>query len=141
MTAHRGRWPIGREARDARQHGDGARTPNEVGVAHFRISGMISSTSKVYQSMARFEGAAIGTSADSRLPLHAILAAPETRRGEAVSTSMKLKTWLRPGMLVKRWILLLLGGLISTSLAMAMGLAYIYRNVDFPSATTGVVRA
>jgi hypothetical protein len=54
---------------------------------------------------------------------------------------MKLRTWLRPGMLVKRWILLLLGGLISTSLAMAMGLAYIYRNFEFPSATTGIVQA
>jgi uncharacterized cofD-like protein len=91
--------------------------------------------------MARFEGAATSNGTDSRPLLHAILAAPETRRGEAVNTSMKLKTWLRPGMLVKRWILLLLGGLISTSLAMAMGLAYIYRNFDFPSATTGVVRA
>ncbi|MDQ3547213.1 MAG: hypothetical protein M3439_00195, partial [Chloroflexota bacterium] len=53
---------------------------------------------------------------------------------------MKLKTWLRPGMLVKRWILLLLGGLISTSLAMAMGVAYIYRNYEFPSATADIVR-
>lgn len=44
-------------------------------------------------------------------------------------------------MVVKRWILLLLGGLISTSLAMAMGLAYIYRNYAFPSATTGLVQA
>ena len=54
---------------------------------------------------------------------------------------MKLRTWLRPGMLVKRWIILLLLGLISTSLAMAMGLAYLYRNFAFPSATTGLVQA
>ncbi|MEX2315377.1 MAG: gluconeogenesis factor YvcK family protein [Thermomicrobiales bacterium] len=44
-------------------------------------------------------------------------------------------------MLVKRWILLLLGGLISTSLAMAMGLAYVYRNYEFPSATAGIVQS
>jgi uncharacterized cofD-like protein len=54
---------------------------------------------------------------------------------------MKLKTWLRPGMLVKRWILVLLSGLILTSLAMAMGLAYIYRNYNFPSSTASFVQA
>lgn len=53
---------------------------------------------------------------------------------------MKLRTWLRPGMLVKRWILLLLGGLVMTSLAMAMGLAWIYRNYAFPSSTAQVVQ-
>ncbi len=70
-----------------------------------------------------------------------MLAAPETPIGEADIRGMKLKTWLRPGMLVKRWILLLLGGLISTSLAMAMGLAYIYRNFEFPTATAGFIQA
>ena len=54
VTAHRGRWPTGREARDTRQHGDGTRTTNEVGSAHFRISGIINSTSKVYQIVARY---------------------------------------------------------------------------------------
>jgi uncharacterized cofD-like protein len=54
---------------------------------------------------------------------------------------MKLRTWLRPGMLVKRWILLLFAGLVLTSLAMAMGLAWIYRNYDFPSSTATVVQA
>jgi uncharacterized cofD-like protein len=52
---------------------------------------------------------------------------------------MKLRTWLRPGMLVKRWILLLLIGLVTTSLAMAMALAWVYRNYDFPQSLTGVV--
>ncbi|RIK37170.1 MAG: hypothetical protein DCC58_18350 [Chloroflexi bacterium] len=54
---------------------------------------------------------------------------------------MKLRTWLRPGMLVKRWILMLFSGLVLTSLAMAMGLAWIYRNYDFPSSTASVVQA
>ncbi|HUG15213.1 MAG TPA: gluconeogenesis factor YvcK family protein [Thermomicrobiales bacterium] len=53
---------------------------------------------------------------------------------------MKLRTWLRPGMLVKRWILVLFGGLVMTSLAMAMGLAWIYRNYDFPSSTATIVQ-
>jgi uncharacterized cofD-like protein len=54
---------------------------------------------------------------------------------------MKLRTWLRPGMLVKRWIIVLLLGLVLTSLAMAMGLAWMYRNYDFPSSTANVVQA
>lgn len=54
---------------------------------------------------------------------------------------MKLRTWLRPGMLVKRWIFVLFSGLVMTSLAMAMGLAWIYRNYDFPSSTATVVQA
>lgn len=53
---------------------------------------------------------------------------------------MKLRTWLRPGMLVKRWIIMLFAGLVLTSLAMAMGLAWIYRNYDFPSSTARVVQ-
>jgi uncharacterized cofD-like protein len=43
-------------------------------------------------------------------------------------------------MLVKRWILVLLAGLILTSLATAMGLAWIYRNYDFPSSTATLVQ-
>ncbi|MCC6935086.1 MAG: YvcK family protein [Thermomicrobiales bacterium] len=54
---------------------------------------------------------------------------------------MKLRTWLRPGMLIKRWILLLLVGLIMISLALAMGLAWIYRTYDFPSSAAGIVQA
>jgi uncharacterized cofD-like protein len=53
---------------------------------------------------------------------------------------MKLRTWLRPGMLVKRWIILLIGGVTMISLAMAMALAWIYRNYAFPSSTTTLVR-
>jgi len=53
---------------------------------------------------------------------------------------MKLRTWLRPGMLVKRWIALLSAGIVLTSLAIAMGLAWIYRNYHFPSRLTNVVQ-
>jgi len=43
-------------------------------------------------------------------------------------------------MLVKRWILLLLSGLVMTSLALAMALAWIYRNYEFPTYTAGIVQ-
>ena len=49
------------------------------------------------------------------------------------------KTWLRPGMLVKRWIALLLVSLVLVSLAIAMSLAWIYRNVEFPAAASDLV--
>jgi len=54
---------------------------------------------------------------------------------------MKLRTWLRPGMLVKRWILLLALGVVTTSLGLAMGLAWLYRNYAFPQEVSGFVRA
>lgn len=53
---------------------------------------------------------------------------------------MKFKTWLRPGMMIKRWIIMLSAGITITSLAMAMGLAWIYRNYEFPASTTSLVR-
>ncbi|MCX7623103.1 MAG: YvcK family protein [Thermomicrobium sp.] len=53
---------------------------------------------------------------------------------------MKLRTWLRPGMFVKRWIALLALGVVMTSLGLAMGLAWIYRNYDFPQQVSGLVR-
>lgn len=53
---------------------------------------------------------------------------------------MKLRTWLRPGMLIKRWIALLSAGIVFTSLALAMGLAWIYRNYHFPSRLTNLVQ-
>lgn len=52
---------------------------------------------------------------------------------------MKLRTWLRPGMLIKRWIALLIVGIVMTSLALAMGLAWIYRNYHFPTRFNGIV--
>lgn len=54
---------------------------------------------------------------------------------------MKAGKWLRVGMHVKRWLALLLIGVTLVSLALAMGLATVYRNYDFPSATTVIVRA
>lgn len=54
---------------------------------------------------------------------------------------MKLRTWLRPGMFVKRWIILLALGVVTTSLGLAMGLAWIYRNYDFPQRVSGLVQA
>ncbi len=54
---------------------------------------------------------------------------------------MKLSKWLRVGMHVKRWLLLLLTGITLLSLALAMALAWLYRNYDFPDRTTGAVQA
>ena len=51
------------------------------------------------------------------------------------------KTWLRPGMLIKRWIALFMLSMVLTSLGLAMGLASIYRNYDFPAGATHLVRA
>ncbi len=53
---------------------------------------------------------------------------------------MKFRTWLRPGMMIKRWIIMLSAGIVITSLSIAMGLAWIYRNYEFPSSTTTVVQ-
>ncbi|MDQ3168277.1 MAG: YvcK family protein, partial [Chloroflexota bacterium] len=50
------------------------------------------------------------------------------------------RTWLRPGMVVKRWIALLVVSLVLVSLAVAMSLAWIYRNVAFPDAASDLVR-
>lgn len=54
---------------------------------------------------------------------------------------MKLRTWLQPGMLIKRWIALLIVGIVMTSLALAMALAWIYRNYHFPTRFNGIVHA
>src|SRR5690606_29475199 len=52
---------------------------------------------------------------------------------------MRYRTWLRPGMMVKRWIILLFAGGVVTSLAFAMGLAWLYRNYEVPASLTDVV--
>lgn len=54
---------------------------------------------------------------------------------------MKAGKWLRVGMHVKRWLALLLLGATLLSLGLAMALATVYRNFDFPDETTTVVRA
>lgn len=51
------------------------------------------------------------------------------------------RTWLRPGMHVKRWAALFLLGTILTGLAVAMGLVYSYRYVPFPEPISGLVQA
>jgi uncharacterized cofD-like protein len=50
------------------------------------------------------------------------------------------RTWLRPGMLIKRWAVLFMFGMVLTSLGLAMALVYAYRYVDFPAPTTDFVR-
>lgn len=54
---------------------------------------------------------------------------------------MKVGKWLRVGMHIKRWLVLLLLGATLLSLGLAMGLAFVYRTYDFPDATTDIVRA
>ncbi|MBA3451120.1 MAG: YvcK family protein [Chloroflexia bacterium] len=51
------------------------------------------------------------------------------------------RTWLRPGMHVKRWAALFLLGTVLTGLAIAMGLVYSYRYVPFPEPVSGIVQA
>jgi uncharacterized cofD-like protein len=53
---------------------------------------------------------------------------------------MNLRMWLRPGMAIKRWIATLLIGLVLTSLAIAMALAWLYRNYQFPEGLTDFVQ-
>lgn len=52
-----------------------------------------------------------------------------------------MRKWLRYGMRVKRYILLVALGITLTSLALAMALATLYRNVNFPGYSTDIVRA
>lgn len=51
------------------------------------------------------------------------------------------RTWLRPGMHVKRWAALFLLGTILTGLSIAMGLVYSYRYTAFPEPISGFVQA
>ena len=53
---------------------------------------------------------------------------------------MNFSKWLLPGMHIKRWLLALLAGVILFSLAVAMLIAYVYRNVDFPGWLTDILR-
>ena len=52
-----------------------------------------------------------------------------------------MRKWLRVGMRVKRYLLALALGITLTSLAIAMALATLYRNVAFPGYSTDIVRA
>ena len=44
----------------------------------------------------------------------------------------RLRTWLRPGMSVKRWSLLLAVGVVLFGLSLSMGIAWTYRSVTMP---------
>ena len=50
------------------------------------------------------------------------------------------RTWLRPGMHVKRWAALFLLGTILTGLSVAMALVYSYRYAPFPEPISSVVQ-
>jgi uncharacterized cofD-like protein len=51
------------------------------------------------------------------------------------------RTWLRPGMLIKRWMILAMVGIIVISLGLAMGLTWAYRNYYWQlESTSGAVR-
>jgi uncharacterized cofD-like protein len=54
--------------------------------------------------------------------------------------SRALKIWLRPGMMIKRWIILFMLAVILTSLALAMAAAWAYRNYAFPDFLSGPLR-
>jgi uncharacterized cofD-like protein len=60
---------------------------------------------------------------------------------EDVTISRGWRTWLRPGMHVKRWAAMFLLGTILTGLAIAMGLVYSYRYTPFPEPVSGLVQA
>lgn len=59
----------------------------------------------------------------------------------ALGQVMQLRTWLRPGMWVKRWIMLLFAGMVMTSLALAMALSWVYKHYPVPAELSWVVRA
>lgn len=46
--------------------------------------------------------------------------------------STTLRMWLRPGMMIKRWLALFMLATVITSLGLAMGLAWIYEHYTFP---------
>jgi uncharacterized cofD-like protein len=51
------------------------------------------------------------------------------------------RTWLRPGMLIKRWIILIMSSVVVISLGLAMGLTWAYRNYySSLQETSGAVR-
>jgi uncharacterized cofD-like protein len=53
--------------------------------------------------------------------------------------SRTFRLWLRPGMMIKRWVALFMLGIILTSLALAMAAAQIYRTYEFPEGLSGFV--
>lgn len=51
-----------------------------------------------------------------------------------------LRTWLRPGMSIKRWAGLLLVGVLLACLSISMGIAWVYRTQDVPTVVTQFVQ-
>ncbi|MDQ4099709.1 MAG: hypothetical protein M3121_04350, partial [Chloroflexota bacterium] len=52
-----------------------------------------------------------------------------------------VRIWLRPGMMIKRWVGLFMLSVILTSLALAMAAAWVYRNYAFPDRLEGLVQS
>ena len=52
-----------------------------------------------------------------------------------------VRIWLRPGMMIKRWVGLFMLSVILTSLALAMAAAWVYRNYAFPDQLEGIVQS
>jgi len=50
------------------------------------------------------------------------------------------RMWLRPGMMIKRWVALFMIAVILTSLALAMFAAWLYVRYDFPGNVQGLVK-
>lgn len=50
------------------------------------------------------------------------------------------RMWLRPGMMIKRWVALFMIAVILTSLALAMFAAWLYARYDFPGNIQGLVK-
>ncbi len=62
---------------------------------------------------------------------------PEVFRG---MRETHLRTWLRPGMSVKRWAALLLAGVLLACLSVSMGIAWVYRTNDLPDLLTRLIQ-
>lgn len=52
-----------------------------------------------------------------------------------------LRMWLRPGMMIKRWVGLFMLAVVLTSLALAMVAAWIYAHYDFPDGLQNIVQS
>lgn len=51
-----------------------------------------------------------------------------------------IRMWLRPGMMIKRWIALFMISVVLTALALAMGAAWAYDNLNVPQSLQGIVK-
>lgn len=51
-----------------------------------------------------------------------------------------VRTWLRPGLSVKRWAALLIVGVLLGCLSISMGIAWVYRSFDLPHGLTWLIQ-